>query len=161
MHKLYVEENELSYGQKFLLDLIDRRKLSEFTRSELNSSIHFTYLFHLGTGQLKFAGTQDVYKMRHIVFPDNWFYKLSETKPAEIKLSAPTEPYDVKKTVNFQKLQKMYDNKELYKFAKDHDFNYITFNHIIKGRYGVSSAVINKFKSYFKPYLWFVYDNEL
>lgn len=160
MHKLYVEPNELSYGQKFLLELIDKRALSNFTRTELNSSIHFTYLFHLGTGNLRFAGRQDIYKMRHVVFPDNWFYKLKEPKPKEIQLPEPVEPYDVQKTVNFIKLKEMYDNHELYTFAKENNFSYITFNHIINGRYGVSSAVINKFKSHFEPYLWFVTEDE-
>ena len=168
MHKVITPENEITHGQKFLLDLMEQRKLAEFARSsDINRSMIeprylFSCLFHIGVGQVKYPTLKLIYLLRRHINPAAWFYVLNEELPEfKVKLNSPEDNFCIEKTINWQKLSKMYQEKKLFNWCKEKNINYVPFSHLFNGHYGLSTLKIKQLKNYFDPAGWFIYCDEI
>lgn len=165
MHKLYVPESELTYGQKYILDLMEKKQLAAWCRDLDNLSSKyenyaFSYLFHIGVGQIKMPPADIIFKLRHLIFPSYWFYTTSESKPEQKSLTKMEEEFDIEKSVNFKILKDMYEEKKLYNWCSEHNLNYVPFSHVFNSHYGLSVNKMKKLREYFPPENWFIYCNE-
>lgn len=160
MHKIYVPESEITYGQKYLLDLMDKKQLAAWCRDNLIAKYTFSYLFHIGTGMVKMPPADLIYKLRHLIYPADWFYTVSEPRPAVRPLEKRTEDFEVEKSKNFIKLRKMYDEKKLYSWCFENHLNYVPFSHVFNKHYALSVNKMRKLREFFPPEDWFIYENE-
>ena len=159
MYRLKVDDiSELSYGQKYLLDLMDQKKLAGFFR-DAKVPEKFTYAFNLAIGKYKFPPAHFIYKLRNIIYPGDWFYLLDQPRPERKPLNDIDGPYDITKTINYNKILKIYTSKELFAFTQQNNLNYSSFTHLINGLREFSPAFMNRLRNLFAPEDWFIYSN--
>lgn len=158
MYRLKVDDiSDLSYGQKYLLDLIDQKKLAEFCRENIPEK--FTFAFSLAVGKIKFPPAHFIYKLRNIIYPGDWFYHLDQPRPERKTLNDIDGPYDITKTINYNKILKIYTSKELFAFTQQNNLNYSSFTHLINGLREFSPAFMNRLRNLFAPEDWFIYSD--
>lgn len=164
MHKLYCDKSELSVGQLYLLDICDRRKITEFWNSKLNQQFTVGYLMNVASGKYKIPSLKFINSMVPFVKPDLWFY--TEKEYADMfdfyfPLKDEEIVTDIRLSKNFCFIMKIYEEKQLWtycmeKFGKDKFQNmYMIFFHIVKGRNSVSPVLINELKPILEVQDWF------
>lgn len=159
MYRLKVEDiSELSYGQKYLLDLIDQRKLAEFCRNYVPE--RFSFAFNLAIGKVKFPPANFIYKLRNIIYPGDWFVHINEEKPERKPLNDIEGLYDIKKSINYNKILKMHLSKSLYDFTQQNGLNYSTFTHLINGLREFSPTFMYRLHNILPPEDWFIYTKQ-
>ena len=155
MHKLYVTEDQITYGQKYLLDLLNNRKLSEFWNKELSQKFTFPYVFNYAIGKQTPPSLVFINAMNKYVNPAEWFYTVKEEKPVA-KNENQEYTDDIRKSVNFVKLYKMYQDKTLWDFCKKNNLGYAGLYHSINQRSLITNKMILKLKEFFIPLDWFI-----
>ena len=160
MHKLYCEKNELSLGQLYLLEICDKRKITQFWNQKLNNKFSIAYLMKIATGKVKTPSLNFIYSMLEIVSPTDWFYQETEGKKSVL---LPKEKYvtDIKKSINYRKLVKLREDKLLNRFCIENfgersQHYMVKFMHILSGRYSVSPDTIRELKETFPVDDWFI-----
>lgn len=159
MYRLQVNDiSDLSYGQKYLLDLIDERKLADFCRKYVPE--RFSFAFNLAVGQVKFPPAHLIYTLRNIIYPGDWFFHLNEKKPEKRSLNdTDSDVYDIRKTVNYNKIIKLHESKELFSFARQNGLNYSSFTHLINGLREFTPVFMFRLRNIFEPEDWFIYSD--
>lgn len=157
MHRLYCEEKDINYGQKYLLDLCDKRQLNQFWQKNCLDQFDFTYIFCIATGKQKSASLAFINLLSRFINPADWFYTLSEPKPQELPDNVRLTD-NIRLSKNFSFIQKMYENKELYSFCKEKNISYKALMHVLTGRNLISYPKIKELKEIFKPIDWFILD---
>lgn len=161
MYKLYCLRSELSIGQLYLLDFCDKRKITEFWNEKLNRNFSVSYLMKLATGKYMTPSLNFIYSMLPYVEPTDWFYLETEGKKGE---PLPREEYyvtDITQSANFQKLQKLYNDKLLNKFCvenfgkRNHQYS-VNFVHLLSGRNSISPSLIRELKHILPVIDWFI-----
>jgi len=158
MHKLEDPEN-ISWGQKYLLDLIQKRALAAFVRSELEPNYHFTYLFHISINQIKIPPIKLINMLRHVISPGDWFYPASGPRPYKRHLEK--KDFDIKDSINYTRLYSMFSSRILYAWCKKNNLDYNIFNHVFNGHWALSPKKIKKLEPWFDPALWFIDSSEI
>lgn len=160
MAKLYVDRSELSLGQLYLLDICDKRKITEFWNEKLNQQFSVGYLMKVATGKYMTPSLNFIYSMLTYVEPTDWFYLETEGKKGT---PLPKERYvtDITKSLNFKKLQQLRNDKLLGKFCTenfgDKSLLYLqNFGHLLDGRNIISPALIRKLKDVLPVIDWFI-----
>ena len=155
MHRIYCREDEINYGQKYLLDLCDKRQLSQFWQQNCIEMCNFTYIFNIATGRQKSVSLPFISLMSEFVNPADWFYNVTEKKPEPL-------PEGIKLTdnillsKNIKTIRELYDKRELFNFCKDKNINYKTLMHVLNGRNLISYPSIKELKHIFNPLDWFI-----
>ena len=164
MHKLYCEKEELSLGQLFLLDICDKRQITNFWSTKLNCEADISYLMKVATGAYKYPNLKILTLLLGYVSPSMWFYTEEEYKK---KFKTPNQNQkknfisDWHESKNFKALLKMYEENKLYKYysekySKETFKNkYITVYHIITGRNNLSTRLMKELESDFPLDDWF------
>ena len=67
MYRLMCKEEDITHGQRFLLDLMDRRELAQFCR---NHGLALVYLFNVGVGK-NLPPAETIYRLRHVIHPNS------------------------------------------------------------------------------------------
>jgi hypothetical protein len=78
MYLLHTDENEITHGQRFLLNLLEKRKFASFTEK---FGVSFTYLYKVAIGVHK-PPCEFIYRVRGTVNPGAWFFFETEPLPA-------------------------------------------------------------------------------
>ena len=159
MYKLYCDKSELSLGQLFLLDICDKRKVTEFWNTKLNNQFSVSYIMKVATGKFKMPSLKFIYAMIKILSPTDWFYQETEGNKAE-QIPKEQRETDITKSVNYRKLVKLHEEKQILQFCKE-NFNeksqlyYVNFLHILSGRNSVSPALISDLRNIYDIADWF------
>ena len=159
MHKLYCEKSELSIGQLYLLDICDKRKITEFWNTQLNQEFTVGYLMKVATGKYQIPSLKFIYSMLKFLAPTDWFYRETEGSKSA---SVPQGEYvtDITKSVNYKKLQKLHDERLLNKFCVENFGNksryyQVNFLHFLSGRNKLSPNTIKELDNLFPIADWF------
>lgn len=159
MYILHCKENEITYGQQFLLKLCDERKISEFWRENCAEKYSVTYMFCIATGKCRSASLMFINSLVKWVNPADWFYTIEEPRPAPLSPNVKLTN-DIHQSVNVKKLKEMHSNKTLYKFCKEKQLDYKSFMHIVNGRNKMSYPRMMELKKIFNPLDWFILAEE-
>lgn len=104
MRKLYCDEKKLSYAQKFLLDMADKRCLHKFWAEKIKTEkYNFFYVFLIATGKNS-VSLNFIWDCRKVINPVDWFATISEPRLEPIPVSTARGDYDYTKSLNFKKL---------------------------------------------------------
>ncbi len=155
MHRLYCKEEEITYGQKYLLDICDKRQLSQFWQQNCMESFNFTYIFNIATGKQRSVSLAFINMLSKYVNPADWFYTVSETRPEPLPEGTKLTD-DIRKSKNVQKIKELYEKGELFNFCKEKEINYKALMHVLNGRNLISYPKIKEMKELFAPLDWFI-----
>lgn len=165
MYRLFCAEDELSYGQRFLLDLIDSRSLVKWCKEHtdlvpnISTDYFFTYSFKIATGRFPVVSIKFIYNLRSVINPADWFHTVKEPRPEAIpeKNMFFGDEYDYKSSVNFAILKSL---PVLKSWCMENGINYMNAWYILCKDRCVSYARILEMKHILKPENWFIRSSE-
>lgn len=152
---MYVLSLPLSYGQRRLIELVDKRIFAEFCRAK---GITLSYTYRIATGKFNPQNTL-IWYLRDFIHPAQWFYNEGEEyneipfKPKKIKV------WDYDKTIAMIDFRKK-TTVEIREIANKHDIPYLSLYNVYHGRYAPSFKIIFQLKKTYNPELWFMFQNE-
>lgn len=145
----------LSYGQRRLIGLVDKRRFAEFCREK---EITLSYTYRIATGKFKPQNTL-IWAVRDFIHPAQWFYNEGEDyteipfKPKKIR------EWNYDKTIALIDLRQKYF-AELRQLSEKLSIPYISLYNVFHGRYAPSFKIITQLKKAYGPALWFMLPNE-
>lgn len=157
MFKLVCDEKDITYGQRYLLNLLEERKFSAFCR---DNSLKFEYTYTIAIGG-NLPQLPLIYKLRNIIHPVLWFYTEQEDKPEERlykdyhpenTITNDGEQWDYTQSIGFRKFQKI---ENLKSWSIENGFSYVSMWIIATGRRNPSYAKIKQLKNFVYPSDWF------
>jgi len=152
---MYVLSLPLSYGQRRLIDLVDKRIFAEFCRER---EITLSYTYRVATGKFNPQNTL-IWALRDFIHPAQWFYNEGEEyneiafKPRKVK------EWEYDKTIAMMDFRKK-TTEEIREIAKINDIPYLSLYNVYHGRYAPSFKIILQLKKTYNPELWFMFQNE-
>lgn len=152
MYRLLCKEEDITHGQRMLMDIIDKRKLMELCRQK---GLSFSYTYQVGIGG-KTPPSPMVYTLRDIVHPVLWYYKESESLPEIKEYPADTsDSWNYQDSIGFYNLQKEAETTSLKEWSLRHGFDYSTIWFIAAGKRPPSYYKIKAFRDIIYPADWF------
>lgn len=152
MYRLICKEEDVTHGQRMLLNKIDKRKFMEFCR---DTNLNFNYTYKIGIGGITPPSTT-VYILRNIIHPVLWYYKESETIPQLKKYKNTTkEVWDYEKSLGFYILKKEAKKTTLKNWALSNGFSHSAMWFIVSGKRSPSYAKIKELRDIIYPADWF------
>lgn len=159
MYRLVSKEENITHGQRHLLDLLDKRKLMGFCRER---NLEFTYTFQIAVGTKLPPLPTFVYRNRDIIGIDEWFYKESEPVPLARSYIPydPDEKWDYTTSMAFITFSKI---ENLKQWCRDRSLisQYVSFTLITKKQIALSYNKIMALREYFRPSDWFYRPDEI
>lgn len=100
MYRLQCQEEEITRGQRILLDCLDHRQLREFCRKH---DLSFVYMFRIAVGGIP-VSTAAIYALRNEIAPVLWFYRENERlPPSRSYKDAGAKKWDFSKSIGYNK----------------------------------------------------------
>jgi hypothetical protein len=155
MHKIF--SDTISHGQRYLLNLVDTRKLLQFVTEH---NLPHIYMFNVACGRVMIP-CDVIFTLRHIISPNQWFYDETEVLPTPIlfkKKRRPQEQYDPDKSAALTRLR---EERNIRRWSLEHDLPYISVYNIISGKYKPTYPKIRQMREIISVDLWFIYNDEL
>lgn len=151
MYRLMCPETAITHGQRFLLNLLDKRQFASFCRE---NNLKFEYIFNVAVGK-KIPPVPVIYALRHIIHPNSWFYLESENLPLPEYTSDTGETWNYQTSKGFSALQNIVEDCGAREWAIQHSMDYTTLWLILTGRRTPSFPKIKFFRPYIEPSDWF------
>lgn len=151
MYRLMCKVEDITHGQRFLLNLMDRRELAQFCR-DLDLSIVF--LFNVGIGK-NLPPAETIYKLRHIIHPNSWFFRESEALTLHEYSEDTGETWNYTESKGYKDLLAIVEQKGDRNFAREYGFDYTSLWLILTGRRKPSFSKIRSYKDHVTPADWF------
>ena len=148
-------DKKISYGQKFLLNLMDLRELARFHQVHL-SDFSFAYVYNVAVGKFDFPSVKFIHAIMNIIPPDRWFFYVGEDFDY---MTAEDADYvqDYRQSANYRTLQEIPKKHGSYRtWCQAHGFSYRSFMSIINGNRQLTPQRIFQLRSIFPPHGWFV-----
>lgn len=151
MFKFLCDEKDITYGQRFLLDLLKERKFAAFCRDN-DLKFEYTYMVAIG-GNLPPVSL--IYKLRRIIHPVLWFYTEQEQRPEEKEYPEDgAGGWDYTQSLGFRQFSRI---ENLKSWSIENGFAYVSMWIIASGRRSPSYVKIRQLKDYIYPADWFFY----
>lgn len=148
MYRLLCDEKDISYGQRYLLDLVDKRSLAKFCR---DNNFDFLQCFRIAVGKVN-PPVIFISQLTKFIHPVLWFYTESEPKPIMKEYKKIRQPWDFKKSIICKKIAKI-DN--LKAWSDSHGITQTSFFLLAKGKRKPSFLKIKELREIFNPSDWF------
>lgn len=153
MHKIF--SDTISHGQRYLLDLIDKRKLLQFVNEY---DLPHVYLFNVATGRVM-VPCDVIFTLRNIIAPNQWFYDETEALPPSIPFKGKSgQLYNPDESIALTRLR---EESNIRRWSTEHDLPYISIYNIISGKYKPTYPKIRQMRDIIPVDLWFIYTGEL
>lgn len=151
MYRLICKEEDITHGQRFLLDLMDRRELAQFCRDH---GLTLVYLFNVGVGK-NLPPAETIYKLRHVIHPNSWFFREGEPLALPEYSQDTGERWAYLESRGYRELLSIVGRQGDRNFARDYGFDYTTLWLILTGRRKPSFSRIRSYKDHVVPSDWF------
>lgn len=151
MYRLMCKEEDITHGQRFLLDLMDRRELAQFCRE---MDLPFVYAFNIAVGK-NIPPVPFIYKLRSLVHPNSWFFRESEPLALPEYGQDTGETWEYMESKGYKKLLEIVEVKGDRSFAREYGFDYTSLWLILTGRRKPSFLKIRSYKDHVVPADWF------
>lgn len=147
--KLYCEEKDVSYGQQFFLDLLQKKLLFAFSKKH---NLSYDFVHRVVSGKAP-PSNPLVFALRDVIHPILWFYTVAEDKP-QLKHYEPDDltQFDYKKSIAFQKIREI---NFISTWAKNRGFNSSSFQKLYNGQMSPSVAKMKLLRNTIYPADWF------
>lgn len=155
MYKLLCNEDEITYGQRKILDLVDARKIAKFCEER---GLNFVYTYKVAIGRY-FPPPKLIFALRNLINPVLWFYKENEELPPikEYPQDNNTEDWDYTKSIGFKSFTQFFETQSIKKWSIQKGFDYCSMLLILSGKRAPSFVRIRAFKDFIPPSDWFFY----
>lgn len=123
MHtKVYTKPENITYAQKELLKIAEKRQLKAFWEKTLNGKgFNFFYLWNIMTGKCP-ASLEFIWALHKQINPVLWFYTVSEKKPnTRYSFGKDPEHYEYFGSKNFKFIEGI---EKLNSWCKENELNY-------------------------------------
>lgn len=151
MYRLMCKDEDITHGQRFILNLMDSRQLAQFCR---DFDLSFVYMFNVGVGK-NIPPISTIYKLRHQVHPNSWFYKEGELLTTPEYKADTGETWDFLQSKGYRQLVSIVESVGDRVWARENNFDYTSLWLILTGRRKPSFPKIRSYKNHVIPSDWF------
>ena len=145
------KEEDITHGQRYLLNLMDKRELAQFCRDH---DFSLVYLFNVGIGK-NLPPAETIYKLRHVIHPNNWFFREGEPVALSEYSQDTGDTWKYMESKGYKKILSIVEEKGDRNFAREHGFDYTSLWLILTGRRKPSFLKIRSYKDHVIPSDWF------
>ncbi len=153
MYRLLCKEEDITRGQRFLMDVIDRRELAQLCRE---TGLSFNYTYQIGIGG-QAPPVPLIYTLRRYVHPVLWFYTEQEREPELRSYKNLTKEWEFRETIGFRELS---SRSSLRKWCTDHHLQYTSLWFIASGKRPPSYYKIKLMRELIYPGDWLYTEEE-
>lgn len=153
MYRLLCKEEEITRGQRKMLDIVDSRKMAALCR-DYGLSFNFTYKIAIG-GNI--PPSRLIFTLRNLIHPALWFYTEQEKEP-ELRQYEPTaDTWNYRESIAFRQLSEIADLKNWC--IEHHNPHYTSLWLIATGKREPSYQKIKELRDIIYPADWFYAKN--
>jgi len=144
-----MNESGMNMGRKYLMGLIEKKKLTSWCRGTFGSRFSVVYVYNVAVGKYDFPSLSFIMTAAKEINPALWFYAPGERarrSAGNSKISS------YKESQNFKRLCAI---KDLWHWSEDNGQNYLTMRLLVDGKRSLTPQRIKALKCCFAPALWF------